>query len=443
MARRKKVTSWRSLTFIFLLLCTGYLLGMYSLRRNVSIYPPIPRSVDVIVIGGETAGAVAALAAAEDGSDVLYIDVSEPDSGGFPAFSPAFWAAETPYQRAEEVDYAAETMAFDIYERGGENGHFNQILHFAESTATSLSWLEELTQTQFSQLVQGNNLGLHLPVEGDASEFVVTSVQERLQSYGVETISTLRPERLLIESQQVYGLQVQNSEEQIEVIYTQAIILADGGFGGNMSLLEQFAGVSQVNPRPGGAHQGMGLNLATEAGARTQNLNRVTLLPMYLPQARRVLREDFPGAIFITDAGREAKLGETISESIELAGGSLYVVYGEENGDNNRNFAAVETLTELAGVIGVQETALENVTAELTSPFYVAHLGNVALTPGGVMVDEQYRVLDEDGTILGLYAAGEITAGLHGRRAIVDLFFSETITAARIAGMQSAQWASR
>ena len=49
---------------------------------------------------------------------------------------------------------------------------------------------------------------------------------------------------------------------------------------------------------------------------------------------------------------------------------------------------------------------------------------------GGVVVDTQRHVLDEDGQIIaGLYAAGEVTGGIHGGNrlggnAIVEIFVS-------------------
>ncbi|MCW3488984.1 FAD-binding protein [Dethiobacter alkaliphilus] len=443
MARSSNTGSWRPITFLIMLIATGYLIGVYSLRRDVPVYPPLPRSVDVIVMGSEITGEVAALTAAGEGAHVLYIDLSQPDSGGFPAFSPAFWAAGTQYQQEEELEYTVEAMALDIYERSRERGDFNLIMHLAEATTAGLSWLEELTNTEFSELNSETNPGLHFPQEGRAADLVVWNTARQLEDKAVETTQALQPKRLLVENQRIRGVVVENRENETEEIFAQAVILADGGFGSNMDFLEEFSGVTAVTTRPDGSHQGTGLELATDAGALTRDMEYVTMLPVYLPEARRVQRSSFPGAVLLNTAGEVLENEQDITETVREAGGRLYVVYGDEDADINRNFMRMNSLPELASGLGMEVSELQEVTSELSAPYHVAILGNVALTPGGLIVDQQYRVMSEDGGIDGLFAAGEITGGIHGRRAITDLFFSEYITSARIAGNSAAQWARR
>jgi succinate dehydrogenase/fumarate reductase flavoprotein subunit len=70
-------------------------------------------------------------------------------------------------------------------------------------------------------------------------------------------------------------------------------------------------------------------------------------------------------------------------------------------------------------------------------------LGTIALLPGGIEVDEQYRVMAAGGPIPGLYAAGELTAGIHGRASITDLILAEEVISGRLAGRAAAGYARR
>ncbi|MNH47835.1 Fumarate reductase flavoprotein subunit [compost metagenome] len=62
---------------------------------------------------------------------------------------------------------------------------------------------------------------------------------------------------------------------------------------------------------------------------------------------------------------------------------------------------------------------------------------------GGVKINTNTEVLNKDGkAIPGLYAAGEVTGGLHGQNRIGGNSVAEIIIFGRQAGVQSAEYAS-
>ena len=97
----------------------------------------------------------------------------------------------------------------------------------------------------------------------------------------------------------------------------------------------------------------------------------------------------------------------------------------------------------LASALQTTVFELEEHLAGAPPPYYLLSAGLVALTPGGLAVNENYQVLGVVEPISGLYACGELTGGLHGRAAISELFFTETIVSSRLAGENAAAYALR
>ena len=76
-----------------------------------------------------------------------------------------------------------------------------------------------------------------------------------------------------------------------------------------------------------------------------------------------------------------------------------------------------------------------------TAPFYAIHVAPaVHYTMGGIHIDKETHVLDENGNIIpGLFAAGEVAGGLHGNNRVGGNSIAETIVFGRQAGIQSSK----
>lgn len=61
-------------------------------------------------------------------------------------------------------------------------------------------------------------------------------------------------------------------------------------------------------------------------------------------------------------------------------------------------------------------------------------------TMGGIRINTQAQVLDESGEVIpGLYAAGEVTGGIHGNNRLGGNAYSDIMTFGRIAGLNAAE----
>ena len=71
-----------------------------------------------------------------------------------------------------------------------------------------------------------------------------------------------------------------------------------------------------------------------------------------------------------------------------------------------------------------------------TAPYYAAaRVPTVHHTMGGVRINVNAQVLDENGNVIpGLYAAGEVTGGIHGSNRLGGNALTDTVVFGRIAG---------
>ncbi len=77
-------------------------------------------------------------------------------------------------------------------------------------------------------------------------------------------------------------------------------------------------------------------------------------------------------------------------------------------------------------------------------PYYAMRLWpKVHHTMGGVCIDTSARVINIDGQVIpGLYAAGEVTGGVHGACRLGSCAITECLVFGRIAGRNAAaEWA--
>jgi succinate dehydrogenase/fumarate reductase flavoprotein subunit len=74
-------------------------------------------------------------------------------------------------------------------------------------------------------------------------------------------------------------------------------------------------------------------------------------------------------------------------------------------------------------------------------PFYAIRLyPKVHYTPGGVRIDQRARVVDLRGNpIPRLFAAGEVTGGVHGASRLGSCALTECLVFGRIAGREAAR----
>ena len=226
--------------------------------------------------------------------------------------------------------------------------------------------------------------------------------------------------------------------------------------------------------------QGDGMILAQQIGAAVVDAKEIQLNPTLLVGSPVIVSETVrgAGAIFVNREGKrfisELTTRDVTSAAVsKQTGGTAFEIFDEKVRKGVKQTSAAfglglakegKTLAELAKNAGIDPKNLDatvkqsneyakagkdpdfnrpGINAKLTidTPNYYA----IEITPaihyymGGLKFDEQTRVVNTSGKpIEGLYAAGEVTGGVHGKNRLGGNSISETITFGRIAGESAA-----
>ena len=80
-----------------------------------------------------------------------------------------------------------------------------------------------------------------------------------------------------------------------------------------------------------------------------------------------------------------------------------------------------------------------------TAPFYAVEIGPaVHHTMGGIKIDTDAEVINESGSAVpGLYAAGEVTGGVHGANRLGGNAMADIAVFGKIAGTNAAAYAKK
>ena len=448
----------------------------------------LQKQYDLVIIGSGGAGLTAALQACDLGLKPVVFEKMERLGGNTNRASSGMNAAESNVQLKHGIIDDANDFYYETLIGGGKLNDRELLAYFANHSALAISWLREhrillddLTLTGAMSQPRTHRPASTAPI----GAFMITSMLKLLQEKGVQIFNQMQVTQLLQdETNQIVGLKLIDQAKQVHEIQTKAIILASGGFGSSKQLISKYrpdlAHYKTTN-QPGAT--GDGLALATAVGAQLRDMNLIQIHP--------TVQQDNPhvyligeavrgeGAILVDENGRrfvnELATRKVVSDAIShLPAKSAYLVFGKEVFDRVKALAFYQqiglvesgpTIAALADKINVAAQELETTLATWNqsvaakddsifnrttgmqvgikqAPFYAIHIAPaIHYTMGGLHIDTKAQVLDQSGQpILGLYAAGEVTGGLHGNNRIGGNSIAETVVFGRQAALQAVKY---
>ncbi len=276
----------------------------------------------------------------------------------------------------------------------------------------------------------------------------------------------------------IAGVIAEDKDGNELTIKANAVILATGGFGANPEMLVSLNPDLEgfVTTNHAGA-DGSGIKMAQEIGAGVIQLEEIQTHPTAVPSNGYMITEAVRGngAIVVNREGNrfvgELETRDVVSKAIlEQEGQSAYLVFDQGITDSLSAIAGYikqGIVTEADTPEGLAEALnmpVENLVATVekyngfqvsgkdadfgradmpraleTSKFYAIEIAPaVHHTMGGLAINENAEVLNEDGEIIkGLFAAGEVTGGVHGGNRLGGNALADIVVFGRIAGQNA------
>ena len=400
------------------------------------------RECDVFIMGAGIAGVMAAIQASNNGSKVIIASSSNILSGS--SFYPGTWGfgMVSPEDEKDEED-----LINTIIRVGCNVVDENLVKTFVKNINSSK---EELIKMGI-KLIQ--------PENEDEKEFIPCFDYKKRKWDGLITNSGKKVFEKLLNNEniitypfsevieivktenQVKGVVIINSENNLEFISCKALIIASGGIGG---LFKYSLNTSDIT----GSGQALGL----KAGCRLTNLEFMQMMPGYVtPRFKTIFNEKTFKYIHATKTNGESVFKDinNIDEKLNLR--STYGPFTSRLYSKDIDYAIFkEFLKDERGVKIKYKKELKNNPPEFIKVYFKWLEENKKLTMdddinigiffhaanGGIYINSNAET-----NVNGLYAAGECTGGMHGADRIGGLSTANGLVFGIIAGNNASKYA--
>ncbi len=448
--------------------------------------PAHTETTDLLIVGSGAAGFTAALSAYDLGvRNMVILEKMAVPGGNSQLAAGGMNAAGSVYQKAQGIEDTPALMASDTMKGGKNVSNPALVKILADESAASIDWLRD-HGAELSHIGRGGGASvarMHGPAGG---VFVGPYLSAFFRAQIAERKIDLRLNSKLIglltdDQGAVTGALVRGRHSGIYQINAKAVVLATGGLGANprlvASLRPDISPEVKTSNQPGS--QGDGMVLAQKNGAAVVGEKEIQLNPTLLVGSPVIVSETVrgAGAVFVNQEGKRF-ISELTTRDVTSAavsrqtGGVAFEIFDQKVRDKVKQTGAAfelglaakgNTFEELGQNAGIDPKVLAATMARYneyakagkdpdfdrpdisaavdTAPFYA-----IKITPaihyymGGLKFDEATRVISTQGKpIAGLFAAGEVTGGVHGKNRLGGNSISETITFGRLAGAEAAK----
>ena len=457
-------------------------------------------TADVVVVGGGGAGLAAAVSAAQNGASVIVVEKLDILGGSTNVSEGALNAVDPERQGAQGIEDSVEKFITQTYEGGHSTGDMDLITYMCENAMGSVEWLESIG-VEFKDEV-GTATGAlwqrsHYTVTPSGNSYIRVFDEVMSKMDNVQILYSTTAEELITDGDKVTGVKATGRYgETVTVNANNGVVLATGGFGSNKEMLgEANTGVwSHVDVTKLGctnmylSAQGAGITMAQAIGADVTGMSDIQLHPCGTPgtglmenirtSGRNRIFANVHGDRFVNEGAARDTLAQAILDQDEQ---TYWIVvnairypsrdFVDANGATIANMVAqgvvveADTLAELAEKTGMDADKLQasiddynaivrgeledplgftaNNQADqemLEGPWYACKkVVTVHHTMGGLKINVNTEVLDTEGNVIeGLFAAGEVTGGIHGENRLGGNAIADCMTYGRLAGANAA-----
>lgn len=359
------------------------------------------------------------------------------------------------------------------------------------NSADAIDWLDEhgITLHNVSSFGGASVKRIHRPVNAEGKtvsvgSYMIPLLQENCEKAGVKMmLDTTATEILTDANGAAVGVKATGASGETVTVNAKAVVLTTGGFGANLDMVVKYKpelkGFMTTNA-PG--IQGQGIEMAQAIGAATVDMDQIQIHPTVEANTAALITEGLrgDGAVLINEEGQRfidevgtrdvvsaAEIAQTGSYSWLVVDqamadassviqgyikkgytvtGSTYEELGKAMGVDAAAFA--ETMEKWNGYVEAKNdpdfgrTSFANPLN--TAPYYAVKVtAGVHHTMGGLKINANTEVLNEKGEVIpGLFAAGEVTGGVHGANRLGGNAVADFTVFGRIAGAAASDYAA-
>ena len=389
---------------------------------------------------------------------------------------------------------SVELMELDTLIGGKGKNNPELVKALAENSAAAIEWLASIgAEVKNVGAFGGASVKrIHRPVNADGKvtavgAYIVPILEKNLQDRNVQFLFDTTANEIIMKDGKAVGIKATGKDGNKVTINAKSVVIATGGFGANAEMVEKYKpelkGFATTNAE--GA-QGQGIDMATAVGAATVDMDQIQIHPtVHIEEDGNAhlitegLRGD--GAILVNKEGKrffdEVQTRDKVSAAeIQQTDGEAWLILDQKMVDGaavyqgyvNSGYAKTgKTIEELAKNINVDPATLAETMknwAEIyankvdpefgrtsfsaenaldQAPYYAILVKpGIHHTMGGLKINTNTEVLNEKGEVIsGLFAAGEVTGGIHGANRLGGTAVTDIIVFGQIAGENAADFA--
>ena len=359
------------------------------------------------------------------------------------------------------------------------------------NSADAIDWLDEhgITLHDVSSFGGASVKRIHRPVNAEGKtvsvgSYMIPLLQENCEKAGVKMmLDTTATEILTDANGAAVGVKATGASGETVTVNAKAVVLATGGFGANLDMVVKYKpelkGFMTTNA-PG--IQGQGIEMAQAIGAATVDMDQIQIHPTVEANTAALITEGLrgDGAILINEEGQrfidEVGTRDVVSAAeIAQTGSYSWLVVDQAMADASsviqgyikKGYTVTgATYEELGKAMGVDAAAFAETMEKWngyveakndpdfgrtsfanplnTAPYNAVQVtAGVHHTMGGLKINANTEVLNEKGEVIpGLFAAGEVTGGVHGANRLGGNAVADFTVFGRIAGAAASDYAA-
>jgi len=456
------------------------------------------KTADVIIVGGGGAGLAAAVSASNQGSSVIVIEKMGAVGGNTLVCGGIYNCPDPALQKPEGIEDSPEFYAKQTWEGGDKIANKALVDVLCYNAYDGLQWIKGLGLKFSDKITQGAGSlyrRTHVCLEPMGSGYINAYMRNLSGKKSVEILTSTKGESLVTDTTgKVVGVVAKAADgSRLTLHAKKGVIIATGGFSANVEMRQKYNTSGKwpslgpdimTTNRPGAT--GDGIVMAEAIGADLVDMEQIQLLylgnpkdggmtrytPRCLSGTDKIVFVNKEGKRFVREDGRRDEIcgallkqtkkimyivesgdGDAVPLDKMTTADGIPVLQAEKDGD----LLISDTIEGLAAKIGCDPAALKATiegfnasvaskkddfgrqlySIPMTKGPYIAtpRVACVHHTMGGVRIDTKCDVLDKSGKIIpGLFAAGEVTGGIHGANRLGGNAVVDTVVFGKLAG---------